>query len=439
MFANARMGTCLHSIRSLACAVFLTALGLGTSLWAQTADDGFHRVSGKHVEIVTDLPLDDSLRELPEVFDAAMPHWCRTFRVAPAEVESWRTTAYIMLARDRFSKAGFLPEKLPPFPHGFQMGNDLWVVEQASHYYRRHLLLHEGTHWFMARKFGTAGPPWMMEGMAELLATHHWRAGQLEMGIIPRSRDEVPLWGRISLIQQQLSDGLAPSLETILRYDNRAHQNTDAYAWSWAAVVFMNNHPSTQNAFQKLFDGRATNIRIRNDDTPTRQLLRSLQNRMPLVRAEWSAMLTGLDYGFVPDRELVDLDHRSQPLDRPATLKIDASKGWQTTSIQVAQGQTFEVNATGRFVVGTEGKPWLCEADGVTIRYHQGQPLGKLLLAIAGSIDKKPEFSELLTITPIGKQAKVTAASSGQILLRVNETGRDLDDNSGSLSVTISP
>lgn len=401
--------------------------------------DGFQRVSGEHIDVVTDLPLDDSVRELKDIFDAAMPHWCRVFRVDPAEADSWRATAYIMVARERFAKAGLLSEKLPPFPHGYQMGNELWVVEQASLYYRRHLLLHEGTHWFMARKFGSSGPPWMMEGLAEWLATHRWHDGQLQMGIIPRARNDFPLWGRISLIQQQTADGLAPSLETILRYDNRAHQSAEAYAWSWAAVIFMIHNPSTKATFEKIFDGKAASGKLRDDDSSTRQILRSIQNRLPLVRAEWSAMLTGLDYGFEPSRELVSLDHRSQGLDKSVTVTVDASKGWQTTGLKVVQGQTIKITAKGRYVIGTEGKPWICEPAGVTLRYHQGQPLGKLIMAIAAPMDKKPEFSETLPIVPIGSETTITASSAGHLLLRINETGADLDDNSGTFSVTLSP
>jgi hypothetical protein len=397
-------------------------------------NDGFQRVSGKHIEIVTDLPLDDSIRELPEVFDAAVAEWCRIFHVPAEEAAGWRTTACLMGARERFTAAGLLPSHLPPFPHGYQWGDDLWVVEQPSPYYRRHLLLHEGTHWFMVRKFGSAGPPWLMEGLAEWLATHRWQNGQLQMGIIPHSPDDVPMWGRITLIQQQLADGLAPSLETIMHYDARAHQSTDAYAWSWAAVVFLMHDPRTHKAMEKLLEGP-----LSSDATPTNELMRSLQSQKSLMRAEWSAMLTGLDYGFKPERELVELNHRTEPLTQATTVTVRADKGWQASGISVRAGQRYRVSARGRYTVGTDPKPWICEPDGVTLRYRNGQPLGKLLLAVATPQPKEPEFSQPLAIVPVGADAQVKAALPGEVLLRINETGAELDDNSGELSVTIEP
>src|SRR5690606_18172849 len=93
---------------------------------------------------------------------------------------------------------------------------------------------------------------WLAEGMAEWLGTHRWDGQHLEMGIVPASSDEVPYWGRTNLIDQQLSQGTAPSLETVLRYGNSAHQQQEAYVWSWAAVMFLKNHPQTAGVFEKL-------------------------------------------------------------------------------------------------------------------------------------------------------------------------------------------
>lgn len=429
------MDACFFTSRSQILLFASLALATCFDCVVRAADkDGFERLSGKHLELITDLPMDDSIRELTQVFDAAIPEWCRVFHVEPSEVVEWRAQASLMLARQRFEDAGLLPASLPAFPHGFQWNDDLWVVEQPSQYYRRHLLLHEGTHWFMFRKFGSAGPPWLMEGVAEWLATHRWEDGKLQIGVIPHSRQDVPMWGRISLIRQQLEDGLAPSMETILRYDGQAHQSTDAYAWSWAAVIFLQHHPSTKKAFAQLLDKQ-----LKSDDTATKQMLRALQPRKPLVRAEWSAMLTGLDYGFIPQRELVQLDHRSAPLSQPTKLTIMANKGWQTTGVDVTAGQSFHVAAQGRYIIGQQPKPWECEPDGVTLRYHDGEPLGKLLLAIATPQPTEPEFSEKLPIVAVGADAHIKAASSGQLIMRINETGAELDDNSGELTVTLSP
>ncbi len=399
------------------------------------ADDGFNRVSGEHIELVTDLPLDDAIRELPAVFDAAFPFWCREFHVTPAECSDWKVTAYLMGARERFKAAGYLPSSLPPFQHGYQFGNDLWVVEQPSDYYRRHLLLHEGTHWFMVKRYGSAGPPWLMEGLAEWLATHRWNHQELQMGIIPSSREDVPMWGRITLIQEQLNDGLAPSLEAILRYDGRAHQSPDAYAWSWAAVIFFRNHSATRPVFDRLLGGA-----LSNDGKATPQILQAIRSRKSLVRTEWAAMMTSLEYGFDPDRELARLALGTPELTGPVKFQLDTKSGWQNANVKVAVGQVFDVKATGRYLVQPDPvRNWESEANGLTLRYERAQPLGKLLLAIAEPMDKEPEFSERLACIPCGNAMRVKADKSGTLLFRINEYGTALRDNSGELTIQITP
>ena len=54
---------------------------------------------------------------------------------------------------------------------------------------------------------GAVGPGWYMEGMAELLGTHRWQEGQLQLRVIPDHRQEVPMWGRIKLVRDAYRDG----------------------------------------------------------------------------------------------------------------------------------------------------------------------------------------------------------------------------------------
>ena len=62
-------------------------------LHAQSLDDlppGFAVVSGKHIDVITDMPLSDELRQLPWVFDAAMPQWCEVFDIAQDDLRCKR-------------------------------------------------------------------------------------------------------------------------------------------------------------------------------------------------------------------------------------------------------------------------------------------------------------------------------------------------------------
>src|SRR5262249_1903118 len=160
--------------------------------------------------------------ELPQVFDAAVPLWCDYFGAAAAEMADWKIVGSVMKDKDRFIGAGLYPENLPEFPNGYNLGSQVWVYDQKSDYYRRHLLLHEGTHAFMLRWLGGAGPPWYMEGMAELLGTHRWEGGQLTLGIMPASKEEVPYWGRVKIVKDGAAARSGTSTLDIIKYANQS-------------------------------------------------------------------------------------------------------------------------------------------------------------------------------------------------------------------------
>lgn len=428
-----RMEACFFQTTAILTALVLfSGICLSTCVGADDLPEGFQRLKGKYVDVITDLPIDAEIRSLPAVFDAAVPRWCEEFDMDLEDVADWHVEAFIMLRRDEFQKAGFIPSKLPAFPYGFQFGNQVWVVEQPSPYYRRHLLLHEGTHWFMNRKYGDHGPPWFMEGTAEWLGTHRWDGKNLTMGIVPKTKVEVEYWGRISLIQQQLTDGVAPSLEEILRYDSKAHQNVEAYAWSWAAVIFLKNHPDTSQAFNELLEQKMT-----SDQTLTRWLFRKLQSQWPQIRREWNAMLTELEYGYDPGNGMLAVSRLAKPIgEKPVTLMLAANRTWQTPNVKIAEGDTIIIEANGEYSVGDNPKPWRCQPAGVTLEYYRGEPLGKLMMTVSGTLDKE-QYSQPIEVIAVGEQLKYTAKHDGELHFRINESNSGLGDNSGKVTVTI--
>ena len=60
--------------------------------------------------------------------------------------------AMVLVDRQKFAAAGLMPAGNEEFPHGLSIGYELWVANQSSDYYRRHLLLHELTHSFILHK-----------------------------------------------------------------------------------------------------------------------------------------------------------------------------------------------------------------------------------------------------------------------------------------------
>ncbi len=422
--------------------ILLVALWLpvsGGKVRAQSelaAKQGFRSFSSRHLTLTTDLPqtTGGSTAELPAAFEAALPLWCEAFGVPMEQAADWRAEAFLMLERDRFDSRGLIPAHLPEFPYGFQFGDRMWVLEQPSVYYRRHLLLHEGTHWFMHRTFGSNGPPWIMEGMAEWLGTHSWNAAtkQLQMGMIPEHREDFPYWGRLRKIRDQLDDGSAPSLESIMRYDSSAHQRVEAYAWSWAAVVFLRHHPRTRDAFAAMMQQP-----MHDDLRQTRWFFGQLRDQWPIVREEWHAFLYELDYGFGLEQGLTLLSDSAPVLqDGKHQCSIDTSQGWQSSGRLIAPDTRLRVQATGNFVVNHTSKPWDCTPAGVTLEYYRGQPLGKLMMAIASPRSEEMP-SRPFEVHAVGADTSLQLQTGGELLFRINESTGQLSDNQGEVFIEL--
>jgi hypothetical protein len=400
---------------------------------AKAAAAGIRKLTGKHLILYTDLPPAAEVDELPTVFDQAVPLWCDYFAVPREKTAQWKLVGYLLKDKERFVGAGLFPPTLPDFPNGFQRGSEFWWNQQPSDYYRRHLMLHEGTHAFMNHWLGGAGPPWYMEGMAELLGLHAWRKGELTLGVAPKSSEEVPYWGRVKIIRDDFAAGRGLTLEEIFRYDARAHLRVEAYGWSWAAVMFLDGHPLTQAAFREL-KGRAADRTVRFSEN----FLERVKPDWPAIREDWQLCVANIEYGYDVARSAAVRKGEAAPLPPGAVkVKIDADRGWQSTGLKLAAGQSYQLSASGRYQVAAEPKVWWCEPGGVTVRYYRGQPLGMLLAAIGDVEQPAGAITPLAAPQPIGLAAAIEPILSGTLYLKVNDSPAELADNAGNLTVEI--
>jgi len=397
----------------------------------RAAAAGIRKIVGKHVTVYTDLPKGPDVDELPALFDQAIPQWCEYFGIDPAKAAKWQVRAFVMDRKERFQGAGLMPDNLPPFPFGFMRDNQFWQFEQPSAYYRRHLFLHEGTHAFMFHFLGDLGPPWYSEGMAELFGTHSWKEGRLVMRHFPVSREETPDWGRIKVVRDDFAAAAGLNVDRVMAFGNLAHRETGPYAWSWALCAFLDNHPRYQAAFRQMREAvipqHAFNRRLREALGP---------ENMAALDEEWQIFVAQVDYGYDVARSAVEFK-RGVPLPAAgATATIAAAKSWQSSGFRLVKGETYQINAQGQFTVGKLPKPWICEPPGVTIRYHQGRPLGMLLAAVREEASDG-RLTGLLDVAPIGAGASFTAPRNGTLYLKINEFSGGLADNEGSLSASI--
>ncbi|HEV3023982.1 MAG TPA: hypothetical protein VGX76_16015 [Pirellulales bacterium] len=428
----------INSFALVTCAACLLAAGIGSTIRGDdavsspAAGTGIRQVTSKHLTLYTDLGTDDEIDALGDYFDQAFAQWCAYFGVDEREHADWHVQCCLMKAPSRFRAAGLLSEDLPEFATGYTREQRIWLHEQTGEYYRRHLLLHEGTHAFMYSLSAGRSAPWYFEGVAELLATHRVADGRLVLNSFPSARNQVPRWGRIEMVQAACAAHQAMSLGKIFAYDSRAHFENEAYGWCWAAAAFLDGHPRYQARFRQL--------RVPADQQASGQHMRTLfAADWHRVNEDWQLYLANLDYGY--DFRRMDFEPVvGKPLDADgASVSVAADRGWQSSGVRVEAGQQYRLRASGRYQIANDGRSWECEPNGVTIRYYRGRPLGILLAAVRRDEADSQDPSGLTKPIIVGLGATLTVEQSGTLYFRVNDSAGRLSDNAGTLSVEIKP
>lgn len=389
---------------------------------------GIRKLDSKRLTLYTDIASSPVIDELPAVFDQAFGQWCGYFGVEPSEHADWRMTGYLIKDKVRFDAAGLLPRDLPPFLNGYCRQREFWLYDQTSDYYRRHLLLHEGTHGFMATVLRGCGPPWYSEGMAELLATHRWADGRLKMNSFPATAADVSKLGRIELVATDLAAGQGRTLPQILAYDNHAHLKVEPYAWSWAAVVFLDNHPRYRERFREMW-------RLASEANFNKRFAEKFAADASQLVEEFQAFAADLDYGYDFNRTAIDFT-AGKPLGGRASVTVAADRGWQNSGLRLEAGKTYRITASGQYQVGKSAKPWISEPGGVSIHYVHGKPLGQLLAAVRPERMPTGECSFAVPLS-VGLGTTLKPEKAGTLYLRTNISAGALDRAAGSVSVEV--
>lgn len=394
---------------------------------SRLAEFGIRVVEGEFVTLVTDSPASAEVDRLPREAAMVLPRLARYFGIDEAQLDGWRVQACLVQDREKFAAAGLLPlEPHDQFRDGLSLGYEFWVVEQDSVYYRRALFFHELTHSLMATTLGGCGPGWYMEGVAEQMGAHERdvRTGELTPNVIPLSRESAPMWGRVPLVRESPTP---LAIDAVMKIDNRQPLPVKSYAWVWALAAFMEHHPRYQERWRDL--PRIVLERDFND-----RFRKAYAKDWDRLNQEFRLFASTLVYGHDVAREAIEFSEGAKLAPRDfiqTSIKID--RGWQSSGVLVEKNKEYAYQADGRFVIAREpdGAPWPCEAGGITISYHAGQPLGRLLAAV----DTPDGLQKPI---PLGTAGAFTAPATGTLYLRVNDSPAELSDNEGELKVTIS-
>lgn len=392
---------------------------------------GVVRIEGKHLDLYSDLRDEKILAELIVVFDAAVAFWCERFDVDQEQVADWKVNGFLIKDIERMRRAGLIPDDLPPFPNGYFRGFEFWFYDQPGDFYRRYLMLHEGTHAFMNHQLGSAGPPWYMEGIAERLACHRWDGQNLQMDITIASSDEAPHWGRVRIVQDEFADRTMYMPLTLFQMGNDEFLKNESYGWAWAMCEFFGKHPRFSEAFQQL----SLNVQDRSP-TFAQPLVDAAGADWDLLQEDWQVFVADMEYGYDVERMAIVRKPVVTLAGQQAQAEFQADRGWQSTGIRLEPG-AYEFSAEGRYLMKTGDEEWPSEPEGITIDYYRGEPVGKVMIGLRGDIDLTTTITSLVQPIPCGRSTRLQLPEGGELFVRVNDWPGSLADNQGSGQLTV--
>ncbi|MEM7811110.1 MAG: hypothetical protein AAF532_06510 [Planctomycetota bacterium] len=388
--------------------------------------DGLRRVDGSGVALWSDLPAE-TLRPTADTLTDLRPAWDRLFDAVPAD--DGRVRGFVMSDVEPFAARGLLDGiRIPSAGHGRQIGREFFVRYTTAHAGWRHITRHEAFHAHTIGLHGVDGADWFLEGTAELFALYRYApAGDVSVGVVPEADGTCPGWNRLDRLRRDVASGLVPTVAEIVRWTTADFERSDdrLYVWSWAFCLFLDGDPQTRGRFRGLFASRSA------EDFDER-FMSAVGPDLAAFDRTWPAFAATIDYGLDPAAVSIGLVAGEPVGDDQRVVDLQTDRGWQGTGVRVTAGETLRIDAPGRFTLADLPKPWVSTADGVSIRYHLGKPLGRLVAAVD---DGSP--TGFLDVIDVGSAADVNFVRGGDLYLRVNDVWNELSDNRATLEVTI--
>lgn len=228
-----------------------------------------------------------------------------------------------------------------------------------------------------------------------------------------------------------------PGLGDVFATPTANHRDLSAYAASWAAVAMLAQHPHWRRLLATTEQGPL-------DGTLTERLTTTRDWDADRAERDFDAFTDELDYGYEQTRSAIDWSP-GRPLTAARRIAVAADRGWQNSGWSLRKGEQCAVEASGRCTIGTlPASPsgpecrLETEADGISLRWYRGRPLGRLLVA---QWVQRPEDGgrPRFVVLAAGATGQFTAAADGVAYLKINDPPGELADNEGRFVVEIHP
>lgn len=265
------------------------------------------------------------------------------------------------------------------------------------------VIQHECVHGLCHMTFGSSGPTWLAEGLAEL--GNYWKDGDQAIDVPPAI---------IAYLQNENPKRKLLEIAVPGRVDGDSWQD---YAWRWALCHLLAKNPNYCDRFVPLAIGLM-------EERPDISFTKVYGPVAKEISFEYDRFLETLGNGYRTDLTAWPWKAKFQRLsDRGhMTVKIAAKAGWQPARVLVDEGTRYTVEAKGTWRITERGER-VDANGGATGR-------GRLVAAVFSDFSLSPEIE-------LGQNATFEPPMAGQLFLRCRDAWTELGDNDGEVEVTI--
>ena len=265
---------------------------------------------------------------------------------------------------------------------------------------------HEAVHAYCYQTFGTAGPVWYAEGMADM--GQYWVENDASVNC--------------SSYVSRYIHSVKPRLlsEIVNRPREKTGDSWQNYAWRWALCHLLATNPNYSQRFRPMGIGILT-----GQKTSFQKVYGSMSKE---IAFEYQFFLKHFDRGYRADLCAWDWKARyrfARSTGTPVLSTITAHGGWQASRCIVKKDQEYDYVAAGQWQV--DEKSSLVDADGA--------PGGRGKLVGAIFDDDKYVLGKPFELGTFGKW---TAPADGQLVLRCQQPWTEItDEDAGKISFRI--
>ena len=296
---------------------------------------------------------------------------------------------------------------------------------------------HESVHAYCLQAFGTTGPTWYKEGMAEVGC--RCSLGTPEVCVpascveyfqaTPRRtiREIVSQGKSTSDISRSLREMVADEafeqqgrqipLSSWTAEDTRnVRRARELYRWNWSLCHFLCYNPNYASRFHRLGQSYLENQRSSFED--------AFADVASQAEFEYDFFLQHIGIGYRVD--LASWDWNTRPCElrghSKSRVRIVADRGYQATSVLLSAGEKYCYQCKGEWCVGPNQVS--TDADGGS----SGR--GRLIGVIQRGVELSKPFA-------LGNRGVFQASTDGHLYVRCEDDWTELADNTGRIILTL--